>query len=911
MVKDLNDPTNVDTIPAMLTDGEFVLNKEATAMYGPIIEQMNNHGLQQRHAENQMLKANIGKKVSKLHGEGYTAPGQAYAIAKSMGYNTGGLVGFLKEKEGYRDKAYQDQAGVWTIGYGRTTNPDGSPIKPGQTTSKEKEDSWLNKRAASERAAVEKYAEKHGYDWSEGQKDALASFRYNVGNLDQLTQGGKRSNDEIVQALPQYNKAGGEVSEGLVNRRNAELQMWGTEGRKPSAPPPAEAPPQVGFDPMQLAQLAIPQRQPMMPAQHVGLRGRNPEYIESLAAGGVSTYNGGGSVQYLRNGGRANITEEERERRRLARLAGANNVSRGRNQARVAPQQQVAPPPRTYQDTSIQPLPTQIDQNPYGSTQIGRHYGNIVNQQDNKQAWTVPEVDNQPPVPGTDEAILQGSSQAVEGQEDWTSMVDPQDLAAAGFDQTGNLASTGSGAIDSGIIGPDSVPSPEYVDAQIQGGFTSPEQVQAAQDYVGPTVPQMGEAPQIPGPVGAALAAPEEAAPAVDTKPPEKSAGPDEQRVGIKNAQSNSNERAPSVTPEQRTEIVDKGRAMGERMTEPERNKVASTLKETFGDLFDKKELARMGVLMLGGIATGMSPGQALAFAGTQYLNRIDAKEANYQQVAASGKYTKQSVAEYKKTGDPNVLAAVGTPPERTGNFVTKYDSKGKPVQLEEVKVGKSTYLQDAQGNIRSGFDFKADPSEVRGSPEYRTRVKQATSNIEGQLKEMRDTFDVYDKESGGANTDILPSTNANKVAQWAVDNGVSPDELGGLVESAYHDAINDKRQDGSRARDLVPYLQQLVVRQQVGGNSEVFKSKDQAKDGPPKYVNPAKLQKLNAAASNLLKSMGHKGGVNDLSNIFYTEALKDWNGLDADTKKQWQRKAQGDESGFYLFAEHMLTVGV
>ena len=68
MVKDLNDPTNVDTIPAMLTEGEFVLNKEATAMYGPIIEQMNNHGLQQRHAENQMLKANIGKKVSTLVG---------------------------------------------------------------------------------------------------------------------------------------------------------------------------------------------------------------------------------------------------------------------------------------------------------------------------------------------------------------------------------------------------------------------------------------------------------------------------------------------------------------------------------------------------------------------------------------------------------------------------------------------------------------------------------------------------------------------------------------------------------------------------------------------------------------------------------------------------------------------------
>ena len=38
MVKDLNDPTNVDTVPAMLTPGEFVLNKEATAMFGPQIE---------------------------------------------------------------------------------------------------------------------------------------------------------------------------------------------------------------------------------------------------------------------------------------------------------------------------------------------------------------------------------------------------------------------------------------------------------------------------------------------------------------------------------------------------------------------------------------------------------------------------------------------------------------------------------------------------------------------------------------------------------------------------------------------------------------------------------------------------------------------------------------------------------
>ena len=139
------------------------------------------------------------------------------------------------------------------------------------------------------------------------------------------------------------------------------------------------------------------------------------------------------------------------------------------------------------------------------------------------------------------------------------------------------------------------------------------------------------------------------------------------------------------------------------------------------------------------------------------------------------------------------------------------------------------------------------------------------------------------------------------------MDNGVSPDELGGLVESAYHDALNDRRQDGGRARNLVPYLQQLVVRKSVGGNAEVFHAKGQSGDGPPQYVNPKKLQKLNAAAGSVLKNMGHQGTVNDLSNIFYTEALKDWNGLDADTKKQWGRKALKDESGFYLFAQDLL----
>ena len=225
MVKDLNDPTNRDSIPAMLTPGEFVLNKEATAMYGPLIEKMNNAGLQQRHAENQQM-LNMG------------------GVAR---FNTGGIVDFIKQEEGFRNKAYKDPVGIWTIGYGRTTNPDGSPVKPGQSTSRDAENEWIVQRVGKERAAVKQYAKKHGYEWDEGQVDALASFRYNggAGMLDRLTGGGKRDNETIGGKILQYNKGrvNGELQElgGLTKRRQAEAGMF-TGGKAPARQAPADAP---------------------------------------------------------------------------------------------------------------------------------------------------------------------------------------------------------------------------------------------------------------------------------------------------------------------------------------------------------------------------------------------------------------------------------------------------------------------------------------------------------------------------------------------------------------------------------------------------------------------------------------------------------------------------------------------
>lgn len=52
---------------------------------------------------------------------------------------------FLENEEGCRLKAYQDRAGVWTIAYGNTYHPDGTPVKEGDVITQEEADSYFEK----------------------------------------------------------------------------------------------------------------------------------------------------------------------------------------------------------------------------------------------------------------------------------------------------------------------------------------------------------------------------------------------------------------------------------------------------------------------------------------------------------------------------------------------------------------------------------------------------------------------------------------------------------------------------------------------------------------------------------------------------------------------------------------------
>lgn len=134
----------------------------------------------------------------------------------------------VKEFEGLYLETYKDAVGVNTIGYGITSadkDITGKIIRKGMEIDKATAEKWLiDSLNYKYLPLVMKYQGRYGFNTS--QIDALVSFAYNIGSIDQLTDNGKRTIKEIEAKITAYNKAGGKVLKGLVRRRLAELKMF-------------------------------------------------------------------------------------------------------------------------------------------------------------------------------------------------------------------------------------------------------------------------------------------------------------------------------------------------------------------------------------------------------------------------------------------------------------------------------------------------------------------------------------------------------------------------------------------------------------------------------------------------------------------------------------------------------------
>lgn len=125
--------------------------------------------------------------------------------------------------EGCRLEAYQDQVGVWTIGYGHTKG-----VVKGMKCTQEQAESWLMDDVLDACGAVMKLVK---VPLTQNQYDALVDFVFNLGatKFAGSTLLKKLNAGDYVGASEEFKKwclAGGQKSAGLLRRRNAEAALF-------------------------------------------------------------------------------------------------------------------------------------------------------------------------------------------------------------------------------------------------------------------------------------------------------------------------------------------------------------------------------------------------------------------------------------------------------------------------------------------------------------------------------------------------------------------------------------------------------------------------------------------------------------------------------------------------------------
>lgn len=125
--------------------------------------------------------------------------------------------------EGFRENAYQDVVGIWTIGYGFIKG-----VSKGDKMTREQADRRLIAELKSYEEAVWIAT---GGNATQNQFDALVSFTWNVGKAGMAKSTVIKAHDRgdhqsAARAFGLWNKAGGKVWPGLTRRRAAEAAAY-------------------------------------------------------------------------------------------------------------------------------------------------------------------------------------------------------------------------------------------------------------------------------------------------------------------------------------------------------------------------------------------------------------------------------------------------------------------------------------------------------------------------------------------------------------------------------------------------------------------------------------------------------------------------------------------------------------
>ena len=336
---------------------------------------------------------------------------------------------------------------------------------------------------------------------------------------------------------------------------------------------------------------------------------------------------------------------------------------------------------------------------------------------------------------------------------------------------------------------------------------------------------------------------------------------------------------------------------------------IGSALSRAFDNLFDSTELAEAGILYLASRAMGYSHGGSLQFVGQNYAKGIQTKNAMADKLLLEGKHNKESIEEYRRTGDMSKLQAKGVKPKRVGaKPEVFYTNKGnQKINLFEYEdANGDRYLGDKQGNPINMDALHNDPSIVPKTPEFNKAARDSTTAVSKIMKEVVET--TKQQNDNNAVLKIGPDAMSDEIGRWAAVNGIDVNNIGRLSRQAYADAVAFSQRTGNKVDTLVPYLNQQSLRTFTKTiDPSALLSKETDKNGNRIPLNPVKLRSVNKAIALKLGTQLGDARVSDIMNQYMAAKIAEYDKLD--NKDYYENRANDDENGFLLFMQEDLKI--
>ena len=332
-----------------------------------------------------------------------------------------------------------------------------------------------------------------------------------------------------------------------------------------------------------------------------------------------------------------------------------------------------------------------------------------------------------------------------------------------------------------------------------------------------------------------------------------------------------------------------------------------------FGDLIDSQELGRGIAIYLASRALGYDHNDTIGYVAKNYLKRVDTKNALMDKFIKenAGKYTKKSLSDYKRTGDPKVLIPIGSSPRPQGEEKTYYNAAGQARTAYKFKKKNAQgddfiyYSWDKDGGDikqRVSSAWTADGSDVQGTDEYDEKINKAADRIVGKMKSFKEGTDKTKEKNidkgimqNVYKTDIEPEFAAREVAAWADANGFQVYEMGPGIQQAWTMAIAAADEAEAQGIDvsitsLIPYLEEATIKQRLDNLKGVPPVSTARVNGNKIEMNPSELVILNGKIKNVT------GDVNR----FWNTVAKVYKGNDKESGTPWRK----------IFEQHVIDSG-